>query len=207
MSLKEINKSSIVASFSILKDPRKHRNQDFSVFEIITISILAILCGADDWVNVSQWAEINHDWLRQIDICNKKIPSHDTFSRFFRYVDPKEFEKCFIQWTQKVAKAFQEVIAIDGKTICNSKDDTQRAIHIVSAFATKNELILCQLSTEKKSNEIKAFPMLIRLLDIKNSVITIDAAGCQKNIAKLIKEKEGDYVLAVKKNQRTLFYE
>jgi hypothetical protein len=158
MELKEIQETSVMASFSILSDPRKERNQTYTIFEIITIAILGVLCGADDWVSVSEWGKANHEWLKKIGLCEKGIPSHDTFSRFFRYVDSKEFEKCFIQWTQKVAKAFQEIIALDGKTLCNSKDGNEKAIHIVSAFAVKNELVLGQLSTEKKSNEITAFP-------------------------------------------------
>ncbi|MDN3505259.1 MAG: ISAs1 family transposase, partial [Rhabdochlamydiaceae bacterium] len=137
------------------------------------------------------------------------VPSHDTLSRFFRYLDARAFEKCFISWTQKVAQIIGGVIALDGKTICNSADKAAgtRAVHVVSAFSAENDLVLGQLSTEAKSNEITAFPLLIELLDLKCATVTIDAAGCQKVIAKQIRDKEGDYVLAVKGNQKNLYEE
>ena len=207
MELKKIQKTSIMSSFSILPDPRKERNQEYTLFEIITIAILGVLCGADDWVSISAWGEANQEWLQKIGLCKKGVPSHDTFSRFFRYVDSKAFEECFIQWTQKIAKAFQEIIALDGKTLRSSKEGNEKAIHIVSAFAVKNDLILGQLATEKKSNEITAFPLLLKILDLENSIVTIDAAGCQKDIAKIIIQKKGDYLLAVKGNQKKLFDE
>jgi len=207
MELKKIQKTSIMSSFSILPDPRKERNQEYTLFEIITIAILGVLCGADDWVSISAWGEANQEWLQKIGLCKKGVPSHDTFSRFFRYVDSKAFEECFIQWTQKIAKAFQEIIALDGKTLRSSKEGNEKAIHIVSAFAVKNDLVLGQLATEKKSNEITAFPLLLKILDLENSIVTIDAAGCQKDIAKIIIQKKGDYLLAVKGNQKKLFDE
>ncbi|MDN3505300.1 MAG: ISAs1 family transposase, partial [Rhabdochlamydiaceae bacterium] len=105
MSSKEsIRQTSIVSSFSIIKDCRKDRNQIYSVFDLITIAILGILCGADDWVEVNLWATANNQWLKQFDICANGVPSHDTLSRFFRYLDARAFEKCFISWTQKVAQ-------------------------------------------------------------------------------------------------------
>lgn len=203
---KSIRETSVVLSFSILPDPRKCRNQEYSLLEIITIAILAVLCGADDWVNVSLWAESNQKWLQEFDMCLKGVPSHDTFSRFFRYVDPLAFEKCFISWTQKVSKAIGGVIALDGKKLCNSADSAAgvKAIHLVSAFSAQNNLILGQLATEAKSNEITAFPLLIEMLDLKSATVTIDAAGCQKDIASKIREKGGHYVLALKGNQGNL---
>jgi len=201
-----VRQTSVMSSFSIIPDPRKARNQIYSVFDLITISILGILCGADDWVEINLWATANDAWLKEFDICVNGVPSHDTLSRFFRYLDPKVFEQCFISWTQRVAKVVGGVIALDGKTICNSADKAggTRAIHVVSAFSADNDMVLGQLSTEAKSNEITAFPLLIEMLDLKGAIVTIDAAGCQKNIAHQIRDKGGDYVLALKGNQGKL---
>lgn len=205
-SQKSLHQTSIMSCFSIIPDPRKERNQTYNLFDIITISILGILCGADDWVEVNLWASANIEWLQQCGICLSGIPSHDTLSRFFRYLNPSYFERSFIAWTQKVANVVGGVIALDGKTICNSADpkNDAKAIHIVSAFSAENDIVLGQLATAAKSNEITAFPLLIDMLDIKGATITIDAAGCQKSIAAKIREKEGDYVLALKGNQGKL---
>lgn len=202
-----IRDTSVVASFSILPDPRKLRNQVYSLFDIVTIAILGILCGADDWFTVSLWGESNQHWLRELGICLNGVPSHDTFSRFFRFVDPNTFEKCFISWTQKISQTIGGIIALDGKALCNSRSGEERAIHLVSAFSVSNDFVLGQLATEAKSNEITAFPLLIEMLDLKGATVTIDAAGCQKEIAYQIREKEGDYVLALKKNHERLHAE
>lgn len=204
MTFQNLQETSIMLSFSVLPDPRKNRNQVYSLFDIITITVLAVLCGADDWVEISFWGEANQQWLRERGICSNGIPSHDTFSRFFRFVDPKAFEKCFISWTQRITKIVGGVIALDGKTICNSGIGGEKAIHLVSAFSVENNIVLGQLATEAKSNEITAFSLLIELLDLKGAILTIDAAGCQKEIASQICDKEGDYVLALKGNQGKL---
>lgn len=207
MSQKQsLRQTSIVASFSIIPDPRKDRNQIYTVFDLITVAILGILCGADDWVEVNLWNIANIEWLKQFGICLNGVPSHNTLNRFFRYLDPKTFEKCFISWTQKVAKVVGGVIALDGKTLCNSEDSTNgvKAIHVVSAFSAENNIVLGQLATEAKSNEITAFPLLIEMLDLQGATVTIDAAGCQKEIAEKIRNKKADYVLALKGNQGKL---
>lgn len=203
-----LRQTSIMSCFSIIPDPRKERNQIYNLFDLITISILGILCGADDWVEVNLWATSNIEWLNQFDICLNGVPSHDTLSRFFRYLDPLAFEKCFITWTQKIAKVVGGVIALDGKTLCNSSDAVNgtKAIHI-SAFSAENDIVLGQLTIEAKSNEITAFPLLIEMLDLKGAIVTIDAAGCQRNIAKGICNKGGDYALALKGNQGNLYDE
>lgn len=201
-----LRQTSIMSCFSIIPDPRKERNQIYNLFDLITIAILGILCGADDWVEVNLWATANLEWLKQYDICSEGVPSHDTLNRFFRYLDPQAFERCFIKWTQTVAKVVGGVIALDGKTLCHSSDAVSgtKAIHIVSAFSAENDIVLGQLSTTAKSNEITAFPLLIEMLDLKGAIVTIDAAGCQKEIANAICEKGGDYVLALKGNQGKL---
>lgn len=207
MTVQNLRETSIMHSFSVLPDPRKNRNQIHSLFDIVTVAILAVLCGADDWVEISFWGEANLDWLQERGICTNGIPSHDTFSRFFRFVNPEAFEKCFISWTQRITKVVGGVIAIDGKTICNSGSGDEKAIHLVSAFSVKNDIVLGQLATEAKSNEITAFPILINLLDLEQAIVTIDAAGCQKDIASQIRNKGGDYVLALKGNQGNLHAE
>lgn len=201
--------SSIFIAFQDLPDPRKERNQIYSLFDLVAVSILAVLRGADDWVSVSLWANCNLDWLQEAGICRNGTPSHDTLSRFFRYLDSREFERGFIRWTQQIAKSVKGVIAIDGKTIRNSKDETRdgKAVHIVSAFAAENQLILGQIATDTKSNEITAIPRLLELLDVKGATITIDAAGCQKKIVQTIRDQGGDYLIALKANQGTLHAE
>jgi predicted transposase YbfD/YdcC len=205
-----LNKSNnVFEAFKDLKDSRKQRNQSYSLFDIVTISIMGILCGADDWVAINLWATCNITWLQEHSICMNGVPSHDTLGRFFRYVSPECFEQCFIRWTQSIAGAIQGVIAIDGKTLCGSNDVSRegKAIHVVSAFASENRLILGQLSTDEKSNEITAIPQLLKMLDIQGATVTIDAARCQKGIAKQIREQGGNYMLALKANQGNLHAE
>ncbi len=204
-----VRETSIMLAFSILPDPRKARNHAYSVSEIVSIAILAILCGADDWVEVSLWSESNLEWLHELQMCSDGVPSHDTFSRFFRFVNPQAFERCFINWTQHIAKTIGGIIALDGKTLCNSSDTTNdvRAIHIVSAFSAENQLVLGQLATELKSNEITAFPLLLAMLDIRGATITVDAGGCHRPLVKQIVEQGGDYVIGLKGNQGHLHAE
>ncbi len=200
------NSNSIFTAFKDLEDPRKKRNRLYSLFDLITVSILGILCGADDWVAINLWACCNLSWLQEHGICARGVPSHDTLGRFFRYVSPAAFEKCFVQWTQSIAGAIKGIIAIDGKTLRCSNDFARdgKAVHMVSAFAAENRLILGQLATDTKSNEITAIPLLLRMLDIQGATITIDAAGCQKEIAKEIRVLGADYILALKGNQGNL---
>jgi hypothetical protein len=141
MTLQNLQETSIMHSFSILPDPRKNRNQSYSLFDIITVTVLAVLCGADDWVEISFWGEANRIWLQERGICSNGIHSHDTFSRFFRFVNAEAFEKCFISWTQSITKVVGGVIALDGKTICNSGSGEEKAIHLVSAFSVENNLV------------------------------------------------------------------
>lgn len=209
MNLQTQKPNSIFEAFKDLPDPRKERNQFYSLFDIVTISILGILCGADDWVAINLWASCNLSWLKECGICVTGVPSHDTLGRFFRYVSSDAFEKSFVCWTQRITGAIEGVIAIDGKTLKGSGDIARngKAIHIVSAFAAGNNLILGQLSTDTKSNEITAIPKLLKMLDIKGATVTIDAAGCQKEIVKTIRDSGGDYVLALKGNQGNLHAE
>lgn len=167
----------------------------------------AVLCGANDWNEIEDFGWEQLEWLRTIGKFNNKIPSHDTLNRVFSAIDPDEFGSCFSQWISKARQATKhEVVAIDGKRICNSHwgTDTKTAIHMVSAFATENGLCLGQVSTHTKSNEITAIPTLLSLLELKDCIVTIDAMGCQTKIASKILNSGADYILAVKGNQPAL---
>ena len=199
----------LLLAFAELPDPRKSRNQIYPLSDILAVAILGVICGGNSWASIARWGNAHLDWFQSVNLCLIGMPSHDTLSRFFRMLDPKAFETRFIQWTQMIADRVQGVVALDGKTICNSDDMTAgtKALHLVSAFAAENELILGQVATDSKSNEITAIPELLNMLNIKDTVITIDAMGCQKEIARIIREKKGDYVLALKGNQGHLYDE
>lgn len=199
----------ILQAFATLPDPRKSRNQIYPLIDIIGVAVIAILCSANDWMAVVRWANAYVGWFQSVGLCLNGVPSHDTIGRFFRLVDPKAFESCFTQWTNSIAEKIQGVIAIDGKTICNSGDSFKgtKPLHIVTAFAAENDIILGQLRTAEKSNEITAIPELLNTLALKGCIVTIDAMGCQTTIAEKIQEQRADYVLGLKGNQGTLYAE
>lgn len=199
----------LLQAFATLPDPRKSRNQIYPLIDILAVAVIGILCSANDWVNVVRWANAYEGWFQSVGLCLNGVPSHDTIGRFFRLVDPKAFEHCFSQWVQMVTGKIQGVIAIDGKTICNSNHafSEQKAAHIVTAFSADNDIILGQLKTAKKSNEITAIPELLDTLLLKGCIVTIDAMGCQTAIAKKIQERQGDYVFGLKGNQGILHAE
>lgn len=201
---RSIHTSSIMTYFSVLPDSRKPRNQIYSLYDLISTAILATLCSVDDYYGISLWTEDNLEWLQSVGICENGAPSHDTYERFFKYLDPKAFESSFIKWTQSIAQSFGGIIAIDGKTLCSSGSVETNPIHMVSAFAVENSLILGQLKCSGKGKEIETIQMLLNILDIKGATITIDAAGCQKVIVNQIREKKGDYLIALKGNQGSL---
>ena len=199
----------LLQAFATLPDPRKSRNQIYPLIDIIGVTIIGILCSANDWVSVVKWAHAHLTWFQSVGLCFNGVPSHDTIGRFFRLVDPDAFESCFTQWVHKLAKEIQGVIAIDGKTICNSGDSYTgtKPTHIVTAFAAENDIILGQLKTEQKSNEITAIPELLNTLTLKGCIVTTDAMGCQTAIAEKIRERKGEYVLGLKGNQGNLHAE
>ena len=174
--------------------------------DIIVIAITAILCGADDWNGIEGFGKAKEQWFRKFLQLPSGIPSHDTFRRVFARISPSAFQECFIDWVRDVAGTIKGVIAIDGKRLRRSHDRGlgKKAIHMVSAWAAENSLVLGQVKTDDKSNEITAIPELLQLLDIHGCIVTIDAMGCQKAIAKQIIEQDGDYVLALKGNQSGL---
>jgi predicted transposase YbfD/YdcC len=194
--------------FGELEDPRIDRQKQHELLDIIVIAICAVLCGADDWVAIETFGKAKEAWFRQFLALPNGIPSHDTFGRVFALLSPARFQECFVGWIEAVAEIVAgQVVAIDGKTLRRSYDrrSAKAAIHMVSAWATRNRVVLGQLKTEEKSNEITAIPELRKVLDVKGCIVTIDAMGCQKAIAHQIVEQEADYVLALKQNHGTLY--
>jgi predicted transposase YbfD/YdcC len=201
-------KITISDHFAELKDPRVERTKQHKLIDIVTIAICAVICGADSWVAIETYGQAKQQWLQQFLELPNGIPSHDTFARVFARMDPQQFQSGFLSWIKSVSKITEgEVIAIDGKTLKHSYDkgSDKGAIHMVSAWATASRLVLGQRQVEQKSNEITAIPELIKILDISGCIVTIDAMGCQKDIVKLITQKQGDYIITLKKNQGNLY--
>lgn len=194
----------LLEAFSELPDPRTGPAQRHDLTEMILVALCAVLCGADSWVDVAEWGEDNEAWLKRYLVLEHGTPSHDTFSRVFRLLDAKVFEACFRDWIGSLIGAVTGVVAIDGKTACGSKDGHNTALHTISAYATANGLCLAQEHTRGKGNEIPAIKTLLDTLALKGCIVTIDAIGCQTEIAQKILDRGGDYLLAVKDNQETL---
>lgn len=200
------NGFAISTHFANLDDPRKY-NIRHNLIDIITIAICAITCGAQNWVDVEQYGKSKYDWLTQFLQLPNGVPSHDTFGRLFSLLDPKQFNDSFTSWWQSIGSLLhQEHIAIDGKTLRASYDNAleKGAIHMVSAWAVQNGIVMGQVKTDEKSNEITAIPELIKQLELQDAIVSIDAMGCQKTIAKQIIEKKADYVFSLKGNQSNL---
>lgn len=196
--------ASIQHHFSALEDPRIDRTKLHKLMDIVVIAICAVICGADTWVDVESFGHAKLAWLKTFLELPNGIPSHDTFGRVFAMLDPDQFQQCFLDWIAAVSQVIPgQVIAIDGKTLRRSHDKRlgKEAIVMVSAWATANRLVLGQAKVDDKSNEITAIPELLRVLDITGCIITIDAIGCQKEIAADIVERDADYLLALKGNQ------
>ena len=202
--------ASILDCFAALEDPRIERSKRHKLLDIVAIAICATICGADSWVHVEMFGRSKEEWFRTFLELPGGIPSHDTFGQVFSRLDPEQFQSCFMDWTQEVAQLAQgEVVAIDGKTVRRSHDRNsgKQAIHLVSAWASANTMTLGQVKTGEKSNEIRAIPRLLELLALQGCIVTIDAMGCQREIAEQIVEGGADYVLAVKDNQSQLYDE
>lgn len=194
--------------FGELPDPRVERTRQHKLIDIIGIALCAVICGADNWVEVAEFGQIREGWLRQFLELPNGIPSHDTFGRVFARLDADAFRQRFIQWVRDVHTLTKgQVVAIDGKTVRRSGDKAAgtAAIHLVSAWASANQLVLGQVKVEGKSNEITAIPELLNMLVLRGCVVTLDAMGCQKKIVQTIRERQADYVLRVKENQGQLY--
>ena len=199
---------SIDKHFANLEDPRGDRTKLHQLSDILVIAICAVISGADNWQEVELFGKSKKTWFETFLELPNGIPSHDTFWRVFAKLDPDQFQQSFVSWISSVSEVTRgQVIAIDGKTLRRSHDKSlgRGAIDMVSAWATENHLVLGQVKVDEKSNEITAIPELLRVLDVSGCIITIDALGCQKDIAKLIITREADYVLSLKENQGRLY--
>ncbi len=199
--------NSLEACFSELPDPRVQGRCDHKMIDLIIITICAVICGADSWTGVETFAQAKQRWLKRYLNLPNGIPSHDTFGRVFANLNAEAFQAGFSRWVEAVFRVTKgQVVAIDGKTVRRSHNQTigQDAIHMVSAWASQNGIALGQRKVNDKSNEITAIPELLRLLDVSGCIVTIDAMGCQKNIAQAIRDAKADYVLRVKDNQSNL---
>jgi predicted transposase YbfD/YdcC len=208
--------TSISEHFGTLTDPRTARGREHRLIDILTITLCAVICGADDWVAVATYGETKAAWLRTFLALPNGIPSHDTFGRVFRRLDPDELRRCFLGWVQAVVGASavggepgglgEQVVAVDGKTLRRSHDRGagKGPLHLVSAWAVESGLAVGQVATEAKSNEITAIPALLKLLALEGATVTIDAMGCQTAIASQIVGQGADYVLALKDNHEHL---
>lgn len=193
-------------SFADLTDPRR-REVTYPLVNIVVIAISAVICGADDFVAIARWGETKREWLSKFLDLSEGIPSHDRFNAVLAALKPDEFEKCLLEWITALHEITDgQVIAIDGKTLRRSFDrgSNKAAIHMVSAWATVNHISLGQVVVDAKSNEITAIPKLLEMVELAGAMVTIDAMGCQTEIAQRIVDAKADYCLAVKGNQPTL---
>ena len=201
---------SFLAHFQTLSDPRKLTGNTVHTFlDILMIAVCGALCGADYWTDVAAFGHAQEAWFRGFLELPAGIPSHDTFTTTFRRIDPEQFQRSFVSWVSELADLLPgDVVAIDGKTLRHSYDrqDSKAAIHMVSAWASQQSLVLGQVKTEAKSNEITAIPQLLEVLELTGCLVTIDAMGCQKAIAEKIRGRGADYLLALKGNHPTLYH-
>jgi predicted transposase YbfD/YdcC len=201
-------KLSLIEHFKTIKDPRVDRTKDHELIDVLVIALCCLLCGGESFNDMEDFGEAKHEWFKTFLKLGNGIPSHDTFNRVFQVLDPKQFLDCFLSWTQSLRQAVaQEIVALDGKALRRAISKKQSPKYIVSAWADSNNLVLGQLKVEDKSNEITAVPQLLRVLELAGCIVTIDAMGCQKKIAKEIIEADADYVLALKGNQQKVHEE
>ena len=195
--------------FRDVTDPRVERTKLYKLENILAIAICATICGAEGWYEMAFFGQCKQRWLETFLELPNGIPSDDTFRRVISSLQPDEFEGCFQRWTKAISNHQSDIIAIDGKTLRRSHDNANEksAIHIVSAWACENKMVFGQIATDEKSNEITAIPKLLEMLVLDGSVVTIDAMGCQKKIAKKIKESNADYIFSLKGNHGTLHEE
>jgi predicted transposase YbfD/YdcC len=193
--------------FQSITDTRQTAKVTYPLLDLLFATLCSVMTGGNGWLDIHDYVEANLEWFQRHNLFLKGVPVDDTFARIIATIKPAEFQQCFINWMQSMHQLTSgELVAIDGKTLRGSynREDRRSTIHMVSAYTSANKLVLGQLKTEEKSNEITAIPELIKLLDLRGALVSIDAMGCQTKIAKRIVDQGGDYLLAVKGNQETL---
>ena len=198
----------LLECFGQLPDPRVNRTRDHRLIDVLVIGLCTLLCGGEGFNDMEDFGHAKHAWLKTFLELPNGIPSHDTFNRVFAALNPTHFLDCFLRWTQSLRRTVsQEIVALDGKALRRALNRQQGLPYVVSAWAVENGLVLGQLKVAEKSNEITAVPQLLRALELAGCIVTLDAMGCQKKIAKEIIEADADYVLALKGNQETVHEE
>jgi len=197
----------VFTPFENLTDPRVERTRRHDLFELVVVAICGTIAGSDSWLDIERFGNERMDWLQTFLKLEEGIPSHDTFGRVFAKLNPAQLAACIQQWFDDMGREIGQHIAIDGKTLRGSFDKAagKNPLHLVSAWASEARLALGQIAVDSKSNEITAIPLLLELLDLKGATVTIDAMGCQKEIAAKIVDGKGDYLLALKENHPTLY--
>lgn len=199
---------SLIEEFKTIADPRVDRTKDHDLVDILVIAVCALLCAAESFNDMEDFGKAKQEWFKTFLNLRNGIPSHDTFNRVFAALNPKQFLECFLRWTQSLRQAVaQEIVALDGKALRRAINRKQSPKYVVSAWAESNNLVLGQMKVDDKSNEITAIPELLRVLELAGCIVTVDAMGCQKKIAKEIIEADADYVMALKGNQETVHQE
>ena len=194
--------------FGSIEDTRQTAKVTYPLFDILFVTLCAVISGAEGWSDIQEYAEGHHDWFRQHGFLKKGVPVDDTIARIIARIEPTQFCQCFVSWMQAVNTLTKgELVAIDGKVLRGSyhREDRYSTIHMVNAYASANKVAIGQVKTDNKSNEITAIPELISLLDLKDALVSIDAMGCQTDIATAILNKDADYLLSVKGNQGSLY--